>query len=221
VSTARIQDTWKRRIVAEYCSAAHTAEFLHWGIQMGLSPDTLEVARRIVGDELAHAELSRVVYLQAGGDPDALSIPPERMLLPFVPDAPVPVRFLVNLLHMFCCGETVAVPLFNALRIPTSQPDADRVLTRILQDEAVHRAFGWDTLDELLELYGDEARQLLRGHTEAAIERIQTIYTSQNTHCTDEEAAWGLMPGIRYGEIARTCVDEVIRPRLAQRGLLP
>ena len=48
---ARVQRTWRLRTVAEYTSAARTAELLHWLLAVGASPDTLGVCHRIVGDE--------------------------------------------------------------------------------------------------------------------------------------------------------------------------
>ena len=56
----------------------------------------------------------------------------------------------------FCLGETFAVPLFNAMREHTTFPLAKRVLERVLRDEAIHRQFGWDALDALLEIDADE-----------------------------------------------------------------
>ena len=67
------------------------------------------------------------------------------------PDGPL-AALVDTILHAFCLGETFAVPLFAAMRPATTQPTAAAALQRILRDEATHRAFGWDTLDALLEL---------------------------------------------------------------------
>ncbi|MEZ4237604.1 MAG: hypothetical protein R3F59_15940 [Myxococcota bacterium] len=54
----------------------------------------------------------------------------------------------------FCLGETPAVPLFRAMQARAAHPAVAPVLRRILADEAVHRAFGWEALDWLLEAQG-------------------------------------------------------------------
>ena len=62
-----IASEWLRRVQAEYTSAARTSVFTHWLIQLGASPDLIRAGLRIVDDELAHAELSHAVVLDAQG----------------------------------------------------------------------------------------------------------------------------------------------------------
>lgn len=214
----RVRRVWARRVVAEYRSAALFSELLHWLITLGVSPDTLEVGVRIVADELAHAELSREVFLLAGGDEARIPIQQEDLSIRQPAELPVFFRALAAVVEICCCGETVAVPLFNAIQEGTTQPDAVRVLTRIQKDEAVHRAFGWTTLDELMELAEGPAREFLAPRLAESVRSIQAAYASDVHACTDEQLSWGLMAPSRYGEIARECAATVIVPRFRQRG---
>ena len=216
-----IQKTWALRTVVEYRSACLSAELLHWLLVIAVSPDTLEVCRRIVGDEVVHADLSREAYLAAGGDMAALPLTRDQLFLHIEPGAPLELRALAVAARIFCCGETVAVPLFLALREEVSEPSAVAALDRIVRDEATHRAFGWQLLDELLERLGDPGRAWLIERTPRYVEEIAAAYEAYGTATVPDGPAWGLMPPARYGEIVRECVDEVIVPRFRKRGVHP
>ena len=185
-----------------------------------MSPDTLETCHRIVGDEMAHAELSRDVFLAAGGDEAEIPIARDSLWSRRETDAPLEMQALATVADVFCCGETVAVPLFRAIREPTEEPVALIALDRILRDESVHRAFGWDTLDEILEILGEPARDLVRSRVSTYIERLRTAYVYRekpSSPCTEEELRWGRMAPERYGEITQQCIAEVILPRFEKR----
>lgn len=221
----RVRETWRRRVIAEYRSAALTAEMLHGIITLGLSPDTIATCHRIVSDELEHAELSRSVLLAAGGQDSAIAMSRESLSIPHAPGQPLELRLLAATADLFCCGETVALPLFLALRGDEQdgvvEPTAVLALERIVRDEAVHRAFGWELLDELLERCGEPGAAWLRPRVPGFVERILAAYQAEDPGCTPVERGWGLMAPRRYAEITRRCVDEVIRPRFAARGLGP
>lgn len=216
-----VRKVWRRRVVAEYSSAAVTAELLHQVIVLGLSPDTLETCHRIVSDEIAHAELSREVVLAAGGsEDDVIPIAREGLLSGRGSGDPLELQVLATVTDVFCCGETVAVPLFRAIREPTSEPVAVAALDRILRDESIHRAFGWDTLDELLELLGETGRSWVRERAPGYMNRIRQAYRNRGGAediCTPTEVRWGRMEPRRYSEITETCIAEVITPRFESR----
>jgi hypothetical protein len=215
-----VRRTWAARTLAEYRSSAITAELLHWLITVAVSPDTLDTCHRIVSDELAHADLSREAFLAAGGDASALPLPRESLFLRHAPDEVLELRCLAVAADVYCCGETVAVPLFIALGEKATEPTAVAALERILRDEAVHKAFGWQLLDELLERLGEPGRAWLAPRIPGYIQRIDKTYTAYGTDITPHGAAWGLMPPARFTEVARSCIAEVIRPRFEKRGLL-
>jgi len=149
-ASPRVHREWQRRVQAEYRSAAITAQLCHWAIAAGLSEELLTIGLRIVGDELAHARLSLDTLEALGGSAEPQ--PVQASLLAEPSDEGILAALVDSLVRNFLFGETLAVPLFRALRDHASHPAVDPVLTRILRDEAVHRAFGWQALDELVEL---------------------------------------------------------------------
>lgn len=214
-----IQRVWAARTLAEYRSAALTAELQHWLLVIAVSPDTLDVCHRIVSDEITHAELSRDAFLAAGGDPAALPLSRDALSLPHDPGAPLEYRALSVAADLFCCGETVAVPLFLALRERVTAPEAVVALDRIVRDEATHRAFGWTLLDELLERVPDGVAWLQQ-RAPLYVDRIADAYDGYGSTTVDQGPEWGLMAPVRYGEITRECIAQVILPRFAQRGVV-
>jgi hypothetical protein len=220
IPSLRVRKTWERRVIAEYRSAAISAELLHWLIQIGVSPDTIERCHEIVQEELNHAEMSRAVYLAAGGSLDRIQIPYQQLAYPKEKESPVPLRALSMCTRVFCCGETVAVPLFNALLKHSENKLTDPVLEQIVADEAGHKYFGWTLLDELLELLGEPVKEWLKQRIAGYIEEVRTNYHSDNDCCVPEDQAWGLMTGTEYSTITERCITEVIEPRFKARGLL-
>ena len=215
-----VQLAWKDRVIAEYHSAAITAELLHWLIQTGISPDTIETCHRIVKEELRHAELSREVYLSAGGSLDQIQIPFQELAYQKERDMPAPIRALSMCTRVFCCGETAAVPLFRALLEHSDRQQTNQILEEILADEAGHKYFGWDLLDELLELLGEEAKTWLQKRVPTYIEELRQAYHSEETECPIEDQKWGLMAGIQYSSITNQCIKEILIPRFKERDLL-
>ena len=61
-ATNNVKKQWENRVIAEYCSAAISAELLHWSIQLGLSPDIVWKTEQVTREEITHSELSSQVY---------------------------------------------------------------------------------------------------------------------------------------------------------------
>ncbi len=218
MASERVRRVWASRVEAEYRSAAISAQLLHQLIVLGVSPDTLAVAHRVVSDELAHAELSLEVLRAAGRE----AIPPLNQASLGLPPLPGPLELTVlrTCGKVFCCGETVAVPLFRAIRAEAREPTAVAALDRILADEAVHRAFGWDLLDELLERGGEPIRAAAAEQVGGWLQALVRGYPMGPEGCADTDRAWGLIASADYGRIRAQCVDDTIRPWFARRGVL-
>lgn len=217
----RVRKLWRSQITTEYTSSAQTAELLHWLIVVGASPDVIERGRAIVGDEQRHAEFARDVYIAAGGDDGQVDLDPAQLVSKIDLGAPLLARALSMTAKVFCCGESVAVPLFLELHEHAREPVVVTALARICQDEARHRAFGWDTLDELLELSGEQGRSWLKARVPAFIEGVVGFYSGgREGPFPEHRRHWGMLPPHRYGEIATRCAEEVLRPRFRARGLL-
>lgn len=209
--TPRVHHEWARRVAAEYTSAAVTAQVLTWCIQQGLPPDLLLVAHRVVGDELEHARLSHEVLVALGGGDAPIELVAERLTVP----QPLPEALVRN----FCLGETLAVPYFAEMRRRASHPAVRPVLDRILEDEAVHRAFGWAALDALL------------AEEPALIERISSALPALIAEfsgyaappdappLTEEERACGLLEHAEYAALYAETWRDDIGPRFERRGI--
>ena len=219
--SSRVHQEWRNRVLAEYTSAAITARVLHLCIVCGLDRPLLDTATRIVGDELDHARLSDEARIALGDTDEPLGMDVGRLQPPVSPDGPL-ADLLDHVLTSFCLGETFAVPLFAAMRVEASHPAIEPVLTRVLQDEAVHRRFGWDALDALLEIDPDGVRARARQTLPGALTNYRRAYHDlpDGPGLTDDERAAGLLPLPIYRQVFRTTLDEVITPRLTARGIL-
>lgn len=218
MTTPRVHREWRRRVHAEYRSAAITAQVSHWMIQAGLDEALLTTCLRIVGDELAHARLAHDCLVALGGDASPEAVHADELAEP-APDG-VLAGLVDSVVANFCFGETLAVPLFKALRAHTTHPAAEPVLTRVLRDEAIHRAFGWQALDALLELDPDGVRARVSGSLPAVFARFRASYAPDGTDAplTDDEVACGLMPVATYREVFWATAPDLQR-RFARRGL--
>lgn len=204
-------------MATEYGSAGIAAQVLAWGIAAGLPAPLLFTATRIVRDELDHAALSHECLAALGGadapvdlSPDHLHVAPREGLVADL------ARLVVR---DFCLGETLAVPLFSEMRRRAAVHAASRVLDRVLADEAVHRAFGWEALDALITL--DPG---VRGWVEARLPALRASFAGYREPpdappLTEAERGCGLLDNAEYGAIfARTWAED-IAPRFARRGI--
>lgn len=218
--TPRARLEWARRVQAEYRSAATTARVLHWMIQCGLPRPLVDRAQRIVADELDHAELSHACLVALGGDTAAVELDVGELEPPAAATGPL-ASLVDTVLHAFCLGETFAVPLFAAMRPHTTHPTAAAALRRILQDEATHRAFGWDTLDVLLQMDAAGVRARVEAQLPRALRAFAQAYGEVPDGPTLEpaERAAGLLDPAAYRAAHRQALSEDIGPRLARRGI--
>jgi hypothetical protein len=219
VTTARTHAEWRNRVVAEYGSAALTAQVLHALIQCGMPDALCRTAIRIVGDELDHAQLSHDTLVALGGEDAPAPLDVQTLARP-APEGPL--AFLVDAIgRNFVLGETFAVPLFAAMREGTTHPVARATLDRVLRDEAVHRAFGWDALDALLEREPDGVRARLTAALPRWLVGFREGYGTLRPEDapTEEERGAGLIPIERYVAVHTACLAEDIGPWLARRGI--
>ncbi len=218
---AHVGEEWLRRVEAEYTSAAITASYVQWLIRIGAPPELIRDGLRIVDDELEHASLSHVVAKDAGCD-DRPRLAQERLGLERA-DVTLEVDALLVAVETFCLGETVAVPLFVAMRKDCTVASARAALDRIVVDEVRHRDFGWSCLDWFTQAFGDDAR----GHVERALPammaRLRRNYgqpgDAPSADTEGRDAAWGLLPVARYAEILARCIERDYLPRFAALGI--
>jgi hypothetical protein len=222
-ASARVQAEWARRVGVEYTSAAVTQQLTLWLIQIGASPDLIRTGLRIVGDELEHAEAADRVRKAARGE----AAPIDRGTLGIARDGASPIEHDVVrvCLGTFCLGETIAVPLFRALRDPCTVPIARQALDRVLRDEVRHRDFGWALLAWMFER-DDTLRTLVEHILPAHFTRLRATYAppgassrSDWNDCTPAERAWGIMPLIEYEAALGKTLERDFLPRFGKLGL--
>jgi hypothetical protein len=226
----RVRREWLRRVEAEYRSAALTQHLGLWLIQVGAAPDLIDTTLRIVGDEMAHAELSHETYRAAGGA-QAPHIPRETLEL-VRGKGPLEHDVLRKGTQIFCLGETIAVRLFERLRRDCTETTARRALDRILRDEVVHRDFGWTLLEWLLETpLASELRAILDRELGAMLRALRISYggaaaahpeamgPDASPEVFEADRAWGLMPAVEYIEAAEQALARDFVPRFAVLGI--
>ncbi len=219
-ASAAVLMEWSRRVVAEYRSAAVTAQIAHWMIQAALPEDLIEAALRIVGDELAHARLCHGCLCELGGAPTPAALNPNELAEP-APDGVLPA-LVDSVVKNFCVGETLAVPLFDVMRRQSSHPAVEPVLLRVVRDEAVHRAFGWDALDALIAVHGEGVRARVRASLPEVLSAFRAAYAAEGAVggvWSDAERAAGLLDLAQYRSVFWDTVRGDLRRRFARREI--
>jgi hypothetical protein len=213
---ARIE--WRRRVIAEYGSAAVTHSLLGWLMRLGASPTLLHEGTRIIDDELVHAEMAFAVLSEAGGGKvelgGALGHEPEPGLSLLANACALGAR-------VFCLGETVAVRLFARLRAGATVPVARAALDRVLADEVRHRDFGWLLLEWLAQQpQWPELQQLLEQRLPRWLAELDRSYgIALDTPFDEACRGWGLMPHREYRQALLETVERDYRPRFAEYGI--
>jgi hypothetical protein len=215
-------------VQAEYGSAARTQEFVLWLIKIGASPDLIRMGLAIVDDEIEHASLSHAVVVAAGSNARP-EIAQESLALPRRHPDDLFAETVHHCVDVFCIGETVAVPLFKAMRDACTAEAALGALDRILVDEVRHRDFGWALLGWLIEVHGQRVRTQVAAELPAVFARVRRSYGEAGAGLaeeaaaidapTDGERAWGLMAAPRYAEILARCAERDYIPRFAKLGV--
>jgi hypothetical protein len=221
-ASAAVVREWGRRVEAEYRSAAITQHLTLWLIQMAASPDLIHDGLRIVADELAHAELSHLAFVAAGGE-QLPPIPRESLSLRLGSNEAIEAGVARYGVDMFCLGETVAVPLFKVLREDCTVPAARDCLDRVLKDEVRHRDFGWTLLEYLVEMPCEGlVRELVAKELPSMFARLRRSYAPVGGEALKEipaaDRAWGLMPIARYADILEQTLERDYRPRFQKLG---
>lgn len=219
----RVKDEWSRRVTAEYRSAVLASSLLHRAILAGFPEELLHTILRIVRDELDHAALSHEILASLGEGDSPVAMRVDDLLTgPALRTETVLPELLDTIVRDFCLGETFAVPLFHAMRRSDTRLEVYAVLTRILADEAIHRQFGWDALDEMLGRDPDTVRAYVEERIGGWLLAFQHSYAIEGdmTPLTDDERSMGLIELHEYRSIFFETLQGDIRPRFERRGIV-
>ena len=212
---------WRRRVIAEYNSAASTHSLLGWLLRLGASPTLLHEGVRIIEDELVHAEMAFAVMREAG-DPGTDVALGGVLGLELEPGLSLLGNVGVQGVRVFCLGETVAVRLFKRLREGTTVEVARQALDRVLVDEVRHRDFGWLLLEWLSQSNEwERLAALIRTRLPAWFAELRQSYASglESQRFDPEERAWGLMPHAEYRAALLETLERDYAPRFEEYGI--
>lgn len=215
----RVRHFWLSQTAAEYSSAAVSTEFALWLCQNGASPELICQCLDIAKDEIAHATLAYGTAVAAGhsgpliGSSCTLGSP--------TPFAEPRKNLLDVMLRFFCLGETVAVPLFAAMKKSARQLPARTAYARIIHDEPRHSEFGWVALAWMRanwpevefwigNCFSNSLRQLAREYY------CPDEYAPVLTHA---ERDWGMLPRLDYAVIFEKTVRNQCARRLEPYGV--
>jgi hypothetical protein len=215
-----VRTEWGRRVWAETNSAGVAAQLFSALVELQAPHALLTANQRIVEDELRHAADSQRVFGAAGGTPRSL----EALRMPAGPAVPADWDALQRAVGVccgaFCCGETVAVPLFLGMFRRARHPDAQQVLRGILRDEGRHRAFGWTTLRWLKGRLRTRTLQAwARQRARDAVMDVVAAYSGGTWEPNGDESRWGVMGGGDYRRVVRKTAATVMVPRFRALGL--
>ena len=211
---------WRRRVVAEYNSAALTHSLVGWLLRLGASPTLLHEGVRIIDDELVHAELAFAVVSETGDSTGHVEL--GGLGLTLEPGLSLLENVCVHGVRTFCLGETVAVRLFKRLREGATVPAARSALDRVLIDEVRHRDFGWLLLEWLSQRPEWAAlTQLINARLPSWFAGLRASYAldGEPEDFEPELRAWGLMPLSEYRLALHETLERDYEPRFEEYGI--
>jgi hypothetical protein len=137
---------WTGAAFQEHRTGAACALTLRALIEARAPVDLIGMACRFPLDEMVHVELCARLSMELGGgseiryEPHNLVYEPPRELSPLL----IATELVV---HNFCVGEALSIPLLRGSAKAAGQPLTRAVLSRIVRDEALHGSFGWSYLE--------------------------------------------------------------------------
>lgn len=224
VNHARQQ--WAGRSLAEYQSTAQFAQLLHRLALIGAPLELIGAGTRLVTDECRHAELCAQMADVLGGR-EGFVVPPESCSL--FDGEPDPWLAIYRTVLSVCCfGETLSVPMLEAIATVATDPLAQAVSEIIAADEQYHSTYGWEFLDwltpQLTSAQKDQISQrlpLVMGQFErtcgAGPEILEELAGTEVT-IEHGEPNLGTLTNLQYAAIFYHCMETTILPGLERLG---
>jgi hypothetical protein len=216
--TPKVIQEWSSRVVAEYHSAVVTARMLQFLILQTAPDELLNTCMRVIRDELDHAKMSYTCFVTFGGPNKTFDLDTSQFLsLPNGEQRQV----LEDLVFYFLLGESFAVPLFHGMYQNAKHPLAKDMLTRVLQDESVHRTFGWSVLDFFLSTNPIQVREEIEEILPQKLRIFRNIYAGHRLSIplTKIEKECGLIDVEEYHSIWIESYVNDVKPRFAKRNI--
>lgn len=219
------QKAWTGAAFQEHRTGAACTLTLKALIEARAPVDLIAVACRFPLDEMTHVEMCARLAMELGGGSE---IRYESRALVYEPDRDLsPLMYASELVvHNFCVGEALSIPLLRGSAKAAGQPLTRAVLTRIVRDEALHGTFGWWYLDWAREHLG--AQDLARLSELSARSILGVLHSWEalrrdalDAHQRPRAHALGWMQTRDYLRVAAHSLQQKVVAPLVRYGIDP
>lgn len=172
----RARREWAHRAVAEYQSTAQFAQLLHRLTRLGAPLELIGAACRLPLDECRHAELCAKMAELLGGRASH-PVTTDGLALFEGEEARGGELFacVMTVLTVCCFGETLSVPMLEALHVVATDEVPARVAQIIGADEGYHASFGWEALSWMLPRLDEAGRARLERALPASMAHFEYV----------------------------------------------
>lgn len=219
---------WTENAFNEFCTAVAMGQLVQALGEARAPLDLWSLACQFPLEEIIHIELcSRVAMRLGGGAP--LTYDPGDLVLRLDPSL-TPLQRANELVVRLCCvGEAVSLPLLSGSMKAAAHPLTRAVLTKIVQDEAMHGQLGWMYVDWIASELGLAERDRLGRAAAETLRNFEPIWERLRSRAVDgvtsegfllqhvHELGW--MEAQDYQALARSAVEEAVVAPLAARGI--
>lgn len=218
---------WASRAVAEYYSTSQFSQLTHRLCRLGAPVELIGASTRLAVDECRHAELCARVADRLGGrtgydvGQDSLSM--------FDDAEDEWLAAYRSILELCCFGETISVPVLQAMHVISNNPVIEKICAIIAADEGYHMNFGWEALQWMTPNLDAQQRCQVRQSLPLVIagfervcsggpEVIEQLAGQDLVIEEDEQPNLGSLTREQYAGIFYHCIEEDIFPRLENLG---
>jgi hypothetical protein len=225
---ARARLGWTENAFNEFCTAAAMGQLLEALVKARVPLDLLSMASRFPLEEVVHIELCARMAMRLGGGA-AIAYDPEDIVFALDPSLS-PIERANELVVRLCCvGEAFSFPMLSGALRSAAHPLSRAILTKIVQDEALHGKFGFLYLGWIggelrpaeRDRLGRAARETLDAYRplfEGVQSRVTDGITSEGFRLEHvRELGW--MEASAYRALALETIEDAVRAPLARAGI--
>jgi hypothetical protein len=205
---AALARAWTADALAEHASVAAFARFALQLLALGAPPDLVSATHQALVDEVEHARLAFALASAYAGAPRG----PGPLPAATAPLAHDLTAVALALVHEGCIGETIAAAQVDLARETATDPAVRAALVRIAADERAHSQLAWRALRWCL-ARGDAGLRAAVGRAFAAAAPPHD--RDRDEPDPDVLRAHGRTAARDRRELARACLEQVIRPAAA------
>lgn len=221
------REEWSMRATAEYYSTSQFAQLLHRLCRLGAPLELTGAATRLATDECRHAELC-AKFADCLGGREGYDVESGNLSL-YDDTDDEQLAIYRTILEVCGFGETLSVPILQAMHVVANDPVAEPVTEIIAADEGYHMNFGWEALEWMTSKLDDDQRAVVReslpgmfGSFEQVCfggpEALRDLAGDELTVEQDDEPNPGILTENQYAGIFYHCLEEEIIPRLEELG---